>query len=121
MLRGLRNAWLSPAGEVVVDHEDFAPMGAWHEELAVCIVRDLLNFEPSKSAYTVTEKVRSMNGGFAYVYEYLESIRWVRLCGWQLKVKWVIPDGLVFPAQRRIIEAWCKANDTTWDKAVDRC
>ena len=49
-LRGLKNAWLSPDGKIVVDADDFAPLGAWHEELAQCIARDLLHLRQRSKA-----------------------------------------------------------------------
>lgn len=116
-LRGLRNAWLSPSGDLIVDHEDFDPASAWHEDLARCIVRDLQGL---RTLYEATDYVRR-DSPHAYVYEYLESLGWIRLRAWpgELRVRWVLPTPLVPQSQRAIIESWCEANNTTWDEAVD--
>jgi hypothetical protein len=111
-LRELKNAWLSPSGELVVDAEDFAPMGAWHEELARCIVRDMLQ---KKSVHEVRTMV-GMGQKYAYVYEWLEARGWIRYCHWCLK--WVVATRMQ-TAQRRVIEQWCEVNDQDWSRCVD--
>lgn len=110
-LRSMRNAWLSPDGEIVVDADDFAPLGAWHEELASCIVRDLLRLPHRRDAIDAVRK-----GGHNYVYEYLEDRGWIRYCGWA--IKWVVATRMR-NAQREVIEAWCEVNQVDWDKSVD--
>jgi len=111
-LKDLKNAWLSPSGEVVIDADDFAPMGAWHEELAQCIVRDLLHLETARE----TRDMVGPDKKHAYVFEWLEERGWIRYCGWALK--WVVSTRMR-AAQRRVIEQWCEVNDQDWSKCVD--
>lgn len=111
-LRDLKNAWLSPSGKIVVDAEDFAPLGAWHEELAQCIVRDLLNLKTARE----TRDMVGVDKKHAYVYEWLEERGWIRYCHWILK--WVVATRMR-AAQREVIELWCEANGVDWDKHVD--
>lgn len=111
-LKTLKNAWLSPAGEIVIDADDFAPMGAWHEELAQCIVRDLLKLKSRREARDVAGPGKP----HAYVYEWLEAQGWIRYCHWCLK--WVVATRMR-TAQREVIEAWCEVNGMDWNKCVD--
>jgi hypothetical protein len=119
-LLGLRNAWLSPTGEVVTDAPHFYPgSGGWHENLAGCILRDLLALRTDYEAHELARR----DTPFAYTYEYLESLGWVRLCGWGTAVlKWVIPCGTKLTrAQGLVIDAWCDANGLEVVKALDAC
>ena len=111
-LRQMTNAWLSPSGEIVVDADDFAPLGAWHEELAQCIARDLLGLSSAREA----REVAGADEEHAYVYEWLEARGWIRYCGWALK--WVVATRMQ-SAQRRVIEEWCEIHGRDWDKCVD--
>lgn len=111
-LRNLKNAWLSPSGEIVVDAEDFAPLGAWHEELAQCIARDLLNLPSVREA----QELAGMGKEHAYVYEWLEARGWIRYCHWALR--WVVSTRMRTP-QREVIELWCEVNSMDWEKCVD--
>jgi hypothetical protein len=113
-LRELKNAWLSPSGEIVVDAEDFAPIGAWHEELAQCLVRDLLGL---KSARDAREEVAGAGKPHAYVYEWLEARGWIRYSHWNLR--WVVATRMT-DRQQEVIEAWCAANNRTWQRSVDQ-
>lgn len=112
-LRSLKNAWLSPAGEIVVDADDFAPLGAWHEELAQCIARDLLNLRHRTDA----QKLAGMGTGYSYVYEWLEDRGWIRFCAWA-NDRWVVATRMT-TAQRRLIEQWCEVNGRDWERHVD--
>jgi hypothetical protein len=112
-VEGLRNAWLSPQGEIVTDAEDFDPR-AWHEDLAACIVRDREGISHAGEVYWHLRQK-----GFDYTYEYLESIGWVRLCGrGGTFLKWIIPNRLT-ARQREVIECWCAANGKMWSDTVD--
>jgi hypothetical protein len=117
-LQGLKNAWLSPTGEVVTEAPGFYPGGAWHEDLAGCILRDLLSLRTTYEAHELARK----DTPFAYTYEYLESLGWVRLCGWGRSPKWVVPSGgALTHRQRREIRDWLTVNGLAWEKAVDEC
>ncbi len=116
-LVGLKNAWLSPRGEIITDHPGFYPGHAWHEGLAACIVMDLQGL---RTPYEATE-FATKGTPHTYIYEYLESIGWIRLCGWgESTRKWIV-SGRMTPAQRRVIKNWCLENDVAWDQAVDTC
>lgn len=118
-LQGLKNAWLSPEGEVITDAPDFYPGGGgWHEGLAGCIVMKLRGL---RTTYEAHEFARE-GTPHAYTYEYLESIGWVRLCGWGVILKWVLPCGTVLTgSQKTVIEKWCSENGVDWGKTFDVC
>lgn len=117
-LRGLKNAWLSPDGKLVTDAPDFYPGGAWHEQLAGIILRDLKGLRVTYEAHELARK----DTPFAYTYEYLESLGWIRLCGWHSILKWVIPCGTKLThRQKRVVREWCEVNGTVMEKALDTC
>ena len=70
-LEGLENAWLSPEGKYYIDHKKFFTRGAWHENLALCILSDLWGIEDILDVFT---KVREV-GEYGYVA--LESLNWI--------------------------------------------
>lgn len=115
-LHNLRNAWLSPQGELINDHDEFYSDGAWHESLAQCLVKDLLSI---RVKFDVIDQVRSTTG-HAYCYTLLEERGWIRLQTWPgtTKSKWVVGDFMT-PAQREVIENWCLENNVLWSDTVE--
>lgn len=108
-LLGLKNAWLSPDGQVISDWEGFdSSYGGWHETLGGFILKSLGLELPQY---------------FDYNYEYLESLGYIRLCGWHdVVLKWVIPCEVVLTdAQKRVIWQWCEINDKQWHQVLDTC
>ena len=107
-LATIRNAWLSPDGQLVVDHEEFEGW-AWHEDLARCIIGDL---------YQAGWREWGKHKPYGCFYEYLESVGWIRFCGWSGKHgRWIIAN-VVTVAQREVINRWIEIKGTTWDEAV---
>ncbi len=118
-LKGLKNAWLNPKGEVITDAPGFYAGNAWHEGLAGYIVMDLQRLRTPQEAHEFATK----DTPHAYTYQYLESIGWIRLCGWgKLILKWVLPcETVLTTEQKAVIARWCSENNVAWDKAFDVC
>lgn len=113
-LKGLKNAWLSPRGELITDAPGFCSSGAWHEALAGYILMDIQGLRTTYEAHEFARK----DTPYAYTYEYLESLGWIRLCGWGSIIKWVLPEDMRLTRQQRgVIEEWCAANNVPWEKA----
>ena len=114
-LKDLRNAWLSPHGDLIVDDEHFYESYAFHEQLAICIARRMLELPYGKD---VMEAINKLGEFYPYAYEFLEDRGWVRLQGWSgFRVKWIVAKRLTF-RQREVISEWCLVNGAEWDKVV---
>lgn len=109
-LLGLKNAWLSPSGDVIVRARDFYGDWAWHETLADCIIRDLNKLKSIRDVMDFIEPTRIST-------EWLEDRGWVRL-HMTIKPKWIV-DSLLTSDQRLIIEEWCAINGVLYDDSVD--
>ena len=112
-LEGLNNAWLSPLGRFVTEAEDFFADGyAWHEELALFILKDLWHLETHWDAF---EKVHKKFNNTAT--EELENKGWIRLHGFGgLEAKWILPCSYkLTKRQERSVLDWCLTNKKNYD------
>lgn len=119
MLKGLTNAWLSPKGRIVIRHEHFYAEGAWHEELALCILADIWLLDHPDDAY---EKKRELHG-HEYAYVVLENMGWIRLHGYGgMEPIWIVPPNkkLTHRQEETIID-WCIANNERYDQVIEYC
>lgn len=116
-LLNLTNCWLSPQGEVFV-WDDEMNGDAFHEELALCIIRDLQGFDTYNDAWSW---IHDLEDSPSYAYVWLEDNGWIRLHGFRVessRARWIINGTMTFQ-QKMKIRQWCKINEVSWEKAVD--
>jgi len=108
-LSKLKNAWLSPSGKIVIDHPDFDTTGAWHDNLARCIIKDMKKLDHVCLADDWVDE----NSNCGYCYEYLESIGWIRLHSFSgmEPTWWILEDITPTKKQEKVIVDWCNANN----------
>lgn len=111
-LLNLNNAWLSPTGRWVIKDREFDSMkGAWHEELALCILRDIWNVKSRLDAF---DKVNQKFNNTAI--EELENIGWIRLHGYGgIIPKWIAPQNEITKKQQIEIVDWCNVNNKIYE------
>ena len=118
-LKGLKNAWLSPTGRLIIgDKKEALDLYAWHQDIACVIIRDEQGFKSHKDAFFWVAEMR-----FNYSpTQYLEDRKWIRLQSLgNLKPRW-IKDAFqrLTKAQERVIVDWCEANDRRYDDAFSK-
>ena len=111
-LHNLSNCWLNPGGRIITKDREFFGDYAWHEELALCILRDIWGLEDSAEAF---EKVHQKFSNTAT--EELEGKGYVRLHGFGgLPPKWILPcDHRLTESQESTIQSWCIDNNVKYE------
>lgn len=111
-MKGLKNAWLSPNGELITDHEDFDESGSWHLDLAACILKDLNGWEDKNDWCGMNEYF------YRNVSDKLEEMCYIRLHGFgSLKPVWVVPCGKkITLRQEAVVMDWAIANNRKWNE-----
>lgn len=115
----LSNCWLSPEGEIIVGDDEFDG-NSFHEELALCIIRDLKCFQTKMDAFDWIHE----NFWNKYAYDWLEEQGWIRLHGFRQsdRARWItFQDQKLTFQQKQKIRKWCELNGKTWDEAVQVC
>jgi len=118
-LKGLKNCWLSPAGLVVNSAKHFFPQ-SWHNDLALCILRDKWNMN---DIYDVEDKISDINICFSAT-DMLEEKGWVRLQTvlTSTRTEWIVCSNKKLTSKaKKVIQDWCIANDTTYEKSLWSC
>ena len=115
-MKGLKNAWLSPAGQLITDHEDFDSSSSWHLDLASCILKDLYGWK-SKNGWCDMDEYRYTN-----VAEGLENMGYVKLHGFGgLRPVWVVPCGKRLTSiQESVVVDWAIANGLKYDQCFSK-
>jgi hypothetical protein len=114
-LLGLTKCWLSPKGEIIVGASDSDNIAS-HEQLALSILRNMRGGDEDR--WGTYEWVRNCSE-FLYAYEYLETLGYIRLHGFNdvLRARWIITQKMSF-IQKQKIKLWCIVNKLSWDTAV---
>ena len=109
-LKGLDNCWLSPKGRIVIKDREFWADKAWHQDLALCILRDIWGLTEKLDAFKVVQKTHET------ATSELEDLKWIRLhCS--VKPLWIMPiDRRITKKQELVILEWCMENNTSFDK-----
>ena len=103
ILKNLKNAWLSPSGQVVFRHPQLNQANAWHEELASLILADKFDVKfPDNSTET------------------LEKKNWIRLHGFGgRRPIWLCDPDKITRKQTQTIQDWCILNEKHFDEVFD--
>ncbi len=112
-LKDLNNAWLSPTGRLVFRDKQFDGGAAgWHNQLGLCILRDLWKLDHYLYAFKRVSKKFNHNA-----MDELEDLGWLRLHGFGgLTPVWVLPAKRKPTAkQAATIQDWCLANNRDYD------
>lgn len=115
-LKDLKNAWLSPTGEIVITAKEFSGYdGGWHDQLAYCILRDIWGYDSFFDAFNRVHKKFS-----AYGYTELEDLGWIRLHGFGgLPPKFILPHKKTLTKkQENTILDWCNANNVKYEDSL---
>jgi len=121
MLKGLKNAWLSPIGQLVYnleedDYELCNMGGAIHLALALHIIKKIKKYENARDWF-------DNYGGCDDPCEQLEDKGWIKLHtfpGSEIKPRWIVGvDNKITKAQESVILNWCLANNRRYSKAFD--
>jgi hypothetical protein len=118
-LFNLTDCWLSPKGEIVIGDDEFDG-NTFHEELALCLIRDLKGFAGKREAYCWLRDVF----GNKDAYDWLEEEGWIRLHSMRRieRARWITyEDQRMTFQQKQKIRQWCKVNGKTWKDAVWVC
>lgn len=115
-LKGLREAWLSPSGKLVVSDKEVADPFAWHLDIGCAIVRDLQGLKTSADGW----EYATISQPFETTVDYLESIGWIRLHqAYGIGCRWIKKDFTkrLPKRQENVIVDWCNANNIEYEKA----
>ncbi len=106
-LKDLRNAWLSPDGEIIDDHDLFHG-GSFHYDLGICILMDIMGL---KSRGEVMDYDLAQGPCHCLITD-LEDRGYMRLHGFgSITPIWIKTDDAPNQIQRAVIKAWCDMND----------
>jgi len=116
-MKDLRNAWLSPNGSIINEHDDMDYFGAFHFNLGLCILKDLWKVESTDSAYDIITDGDISDDPTTV----LESKGWIRLHGFGT----MIPVFVVFKKptkkQMKTITNYAIANNRTLENVMRNC
>lgn len=115
MLKGLKNAWLSPIGQLVVDtgedYEELCDIAAWHLRVALHIIKKMKKYKHAKDWFEYSDEIDPC--------EYLYDRKWVKLHtfpGSDIEPVWIVEfNSRITKAQEGAILDWCIVNNRKYD------
>lgn len=105
ILKNLELCWLSPRGQIVINDREFDPDRSWHEDLALCILRDIWKLESKMGAFKKVHMKFSNSST-----EELENLKWIRLHKGATMSRWILSERIT-KKQELVILDWCMEND----------